>query len=297
MSDPSCAIIACEDGWFTTGTALSPQKTVTGELVFNTAMTGYQEVMTDPSYAGQFIVFTAPHIGIVGTNDIDIESHRIHAKGIICHSLSKTYSNFRSRRSLYAFIEQQNIMCIEGIDTRALTHHIRQKGCLKACLTTNLSPEQAIEEARKSPDISETCWADHVCVPGTTPWSQTTQWPKKKPQDIACHIIVVDFGVKQNILRLLRDQGVRVTCVPRHTPLDEIRTLAPDGIILSNGPGDPAHIPGAIEQVKDILSLKKTNVWHLSWSPITWYRIGRTNHKNAPWSSWCEPSRTRSEHR
>lgn len=263
------AILALENGTTFTGVAIGAIGAESqGELVFNTAMSGYQEVLTDPSYAGQIVTFTYPHIGNYGVNDEDVESDGLKAAGLVVHELSRVVSNYRAQRSLQQYLEDFGVAGIAGIDTRALVRILRSEGAMRAVIAhgSGLDPAELVERARLVPSMEGldltpqvTTAAPYTVQPETdeaelsrTWYQYTTQQPSEAPSQ-TYHVVAVDFGVKRNILRRLAAYGCRVTVVPATTTASEIRALQPDGIFLSNGPGDPAAVTGAIATVRELL--------------------------------------------
>jgi len=240
------AIIALEDGRVFRGRSFGAPGTRCGELVFNTSMTGYQEILTDPSYAGQIVTMTYPLIGNYGVNPDDVESQRIQAEGLIVKECCRTPSNWRSRQSLPDYLVGQGIIGIEGVDTRALTLHIRTAGAMKAAISTNgRSADQLAEMARAWEGL---VGRDMVrCVTG----KEVVRWPV--PPNPRFRVVAYDFGVKHNILRLLAAGGCEVTVVPAYTPAAEALALKPDGVLLSNGPGDPAALTRIIPEVQALI--------------------------------------------
>ena len=237
------AILALEDTRFFRGRSWAAEGEACGEMVFNTSMTGYQEVLTDPSYAGQIVCMTYPLIGNYGVNSKDSESNRPWVEGFVVREASRMYSNWRAEESLEAYLKRWNIVAIDHIDTRALVRHIRDKGAMRACLSTiDADAESVIEKARKSPPMENRELASVV----------TTKQPYKVPaaDTERFHVVCYDFGVKMNSLRELSQAGCRITVVPASTPADEVFALKPDGIFLSNGPGDPASMTKEVEEVK-----------------------------------------------
>jgi len=258
------ALLALADGTLFHGQSIGVSGTTSGEVIFNTSMTGYQEILTDPSYAEQIITFTYPHIGNVGVNGLDVESDRIWSAGIVIAELSPIASNWRSEQSLPDYLKAHNVIAIAGIDTRKLTRIIRDKGAQRAAIMAgdSINLEQAIAEANSFPGLEGMDLAKHVTTTNPFQWEKGTQYPKQDPKkqssntnsvDLKHHVVVYDFGVKQNILRLLVDRGCRLTVVPAQTPINELLALNPDGIFLSNGPGDPAACEYAIENIKILL--------------------------------------------
>ena len=253
MSTP--AVLALQDGTVFHGTSVGADGKTIGEVVFNTAMTGYQEILTDPSYCRQIVTLTYPHIGNTGTNAEDMESSAVHASGLIIRDLSMVTSSWRNERSLGDFLRQSGTVAIADIDTRKLTRIIREKGAQSGCIMTGESSgDTAIEHARKFPGIAGMDLAKIVTTDKPYQWSQGTTFGRK-PRILSrrvapYHVVAYDFGIKRNILRLLADLDCRMTVVPARTSAEEALSLAPNGIFLSNGPGDPEpcdYAIGAIE--------------------------------------------------
>ena len=254
------ALLVLADGKIYKGEHFGSEGEVEAEIVFNTSMSGYQEIITDPSYCGQMVVMTYPLIGNYGVNPEDFESDRPHLSGFIIKELSKVQSNWRSRGSLEEFLKETNVFGIQGIDTRALTRQIRDKGAQQAILSTDTSdPQRLIEKVRKSPGLIGRDLVKEVTCKNAYDWNEsewTIQSGKtklKEVKDRPYNVLVYDFGVKRNILRKLTRAGCKVRVVPANTPADEVLAIRPDGIFLSNGPGDPAAVPYAIDNVKTIL--------------------------------------------
>ena len=254
------ALLVLADGKIYKGEHFGSEGEVEAEIVFNTSMSGYQEIITDPSYCGQMVVMTYPLIGNYGVNPEDFESDRPHLSGFIIKELSKVQSNWRSRGSLEEFLKETNVFGIQGIDTRALTRQIRDKGAQQAILSTDTSdPQRLIEKVRKSPGLIGRDLVKEVTCKNAYDWNEsewTIQSGKtklKEVKDRPYNVLVYDFGVKRNILRKLTRAGCKVRVVPANTPADEVLSIRPDGIFLSNGPGDPAAVPYAINNVKTIL--------------------------------------------
>ena len=257
MSTP--AILALQDGTVFHGTSIGVDGRTIGEVVFNTAMTGYQEILTDPSYCRQIITLTYPHVGNTGTNSDDMESSKIHASGLIIRDSSMLTSSWRSERSFVDFLKQGDLVAIADIDTRKLTRIIREKGAQSACIMTGDGPaETAIEHARRFPGIDGMDLAKFVTTGESYQWCYGATFDK--PQRVMSrriapyHVVAYDFGVKRNILRLLSDLDCRLTVVPATTSSEEVLAMSPDGIFLSNGPGDPEPCDYAIEAIKDFLA-------------------------------------------
>lgn len=247
---PQFALLALEDGSLFKGYFIGPVTEVMGEVVFNTAMTGYQEVLTDPSYAGQMVTFTTPHIGNTGCNDEDYESAQAWAKACIIRDVPHRTSNWRSQQTLQDFLNKHKIVGITGIDTRRLTRLLREKGCLQACITPHTDDtDAAVAKAKAAPPITGANLTTEVTCKKPISWTETT-WRTDSPTQDGPHVVVYDFGVKHQILRLFADRGCKLTVVPAHTPADKVLAMAPDGIFLSNGPGDPAACSDAIEMTR-----------------------------------------------
>ena len=258
MSTP--AILALADGTIFKGTSIGATGSTTGEVVFNTAMTGYQEILTDPSYAQQLVTLTYPHIGNTGCNDEDAESGRIHkvwANGLIIRDLPLLHSNFRSTQSLGDYLKEHNVVAIADIDTRKLTRILRDKGAQNGCILAgeNITEEEAIAKARAFGGLNGLDLAKECCDPEGFEWTEGS-WVLGQgfsQPEAKFHVVAYDYGVKTNILRMLADRGCKLTVVPAQTPAEKVLALNPDGIFLSNGPGDPAACDYAIEAVKTIV--------------------------------------------
>ncbi|MEE2000220.1 glutamine-hydrolyzing carbamoyl-phosphate synthase small subunit [Alkalimonas sp. MEB108] len=253
------ALLVLEDGTVFHGTAIGAEGVSVGEVVFNTSMTGYQEILTDPSYAEQMVTLTNPHIGNTGTNDEDEESSRIWAKGLIIRDLPLLASNFRNQASLSDYLKQRGILGIADIDTRKLTRILREKGALNGCLMagTELDAGKALAQAKSFPGLKGMDLAKEVTV--TEPYSWTEgSWQLGKgfvsPAETPFHVVAYDYGVKRNILRMLVDRGCKLTVVPAQTSASDVLALNPDGIFLSNGPGDPAPCDYAITAIQQLLA-------------------------------------------
>jgi carbamoyl-phosphate synthase small subunit len=250
--------LALQDGTIFRGTSVGADGRTIGEVVFNTAMTGYQEILTDPSYCRQIVTLTYPHIGNTGTNAEDMESSRVHASGLIIRDSSMVTSSWRSERSFSDFLRQSDTVAIADIDTRKLTRVIREKGAQSGCIMTgDADADKAIAHARKFPGIAGMDLAKFVTTDRAYQWSQGTTFgrkPRIMSRRIApYHVVAYDFGIKRNILRLLADLDCRMTVVPAKTPAEEVLALGPDGIFLSNGPGDPEPCDYAIEAIRRFL--------------------------------------------
>ena len=252
------AVLALQDGTIFHGTSVGADGKTIGEVVFNTAMTGYQEILTDPSYCRQIVTLTYPHIGNTGTTSEDMESARTHASGLIIRDSSLVTSNWRSERTLSDFLRQGDTVAIADIDTRKLTRLIREKGAQSGCIMSgDVNPETAIEHARKFPGIAGMDLAKFVTTDSAYQWCQGSNFDRK-PRILSrriapYHVVAYDFGIKRNILRLLSDLDCRMTVVPATTTAEEALALNPDGVFLSNGPGDPEPCDYAIEAIQALL--------------------------------------------
>ena len=255
------AILALADGSIFRGEAIGADGQTVGEVVFNTAMTGYQEILTDPSYAQQIVTLTYPHIGNTGTTPEDAESDRVWAAGLVIRDLPLVASNWRNKMPLDEYLKANKTVAIAGIDTRRLTRILREKGAQNGCIMAgdNISEEAAIAAARGFPGLKGMDLAKEVSTKDTYEW-RSTVWnlqsdssPEVAAADLKYHVVAWDYGVKLNILRMLVERGCRVTVVPAQTPAGEVLALKPDGIFLSNGPGDPEPCDYAIQAIKDVL--------------------------------------------
>ena len=262
MPETMKALLAFEDGRVFKGRSFTGHGEITGEVVFNTSMSGYQEILTDPSYCGQIVTMTYPLIGNYGINDEDVESERIQVRALLVKEYQELPSNWRSKKSLADYLKENHIPGIEGIDTRALTRHIRLAGAMRGALsTTDLDPDSLVEKARKSPDMvgldlvrEVTCrkpvlWEDgrpRVLEQGLDRF----RWPDKGN---AWRVIAVDYGVKYNILRSLEKRGCTILLVPADIRAETIDRLEPQGLFLSNGPGDPAAVNYAVKTIREQL--------------------------------------------
>lgn len=254
------AVLALADGTVFHGRSVGADGKAVGEVVFNTAMTGYQEILTDPSYAQQIVTLTYPHIGNTGTNAADAESEAVHAAGLIIRDLPLAASNFRSEQNLGDYLVANNTVCIADIDTRKLTRIIREKGAQAGCILTGDAAEEAIAAANAFPGLKGMDLAKVVTTTSSYEWLEPT-WQlgsvAPTPPEIRFHVVALDFGVKRNILRILVDLGCRVTVVPAQTDFDAVMALEPDGVFLSNGPGDPEPCDYAIELAKQVMASGK----------------------------------------
>ncbi len=257
------AILALEDGSIFRGVAIGADGESSGEVVFNTSMTGYQEILTDPSYSRQIVTLTYPHIGNTGVNQEDQESTRTWAAGLVIRDLPLLASNFRSEQSLDAYLKDNNIVGIADIDTRRLTRILREKGAQNGCIIAgeNLDEDKALTAARAFPGLKGMDLAKEASVTAQYEWKSST-WvlgkghEEKADADLPFHVVAYDFGVKLNILRMLVERGCRLTVVPAQTPAADVLALNPDGVFLSNGPGDPEPCDYAITAIREILDTK-----------------------------------------
>ncbi len=246
------ALLALEDGRVFRGEAFGAQAETTGEVVFNTAMTGYQEVLSDPSYCGQIVMFTYPLIGNYGVNAEDFESNGLRAQGMVCRDLCEVASNWRATGTLDGLLREQGLPCISGIDTRALTRHLRDTGTMRGCLSTvSANAAELVEKARNSPRMEGLALAEVVTCVESYWWGAAGPVANEPVADRDKPLVVVcDFGVKYNILRRLRAEGFRVRVVPARTNAEDVLAHEPDGVLLSNGPGDPEPLDFAIETAR-----------------------------------------------
>jgi len=254
------AVLALADGTVFRGRSIGKAGTATGEVVFNTAMTGYQEILTDPSYARQIVTLTYPHIGNTGANPEDVESGGVHAAGLVVRDLPDLHSSWRATESLGLFLQRGGVVAIADIDTRKLTRILREKGAQAGCIASGDAASRvdlAIEAARRFPGLKGMDLAKVVSTKRSFQWNEGTNWsleqgPKRRPGQ-RLHVVAYDFGIKRNILRLLADHGCRMTVVPAQTPAEEVLSLRPDGVFLSNGPGDPEPCDYAIAAIRKLL--------------------------------------------
>lgn len=253
------AVLALADGTIFRGTAIGSDGCSVGEVVFNTALTGYQEILTDPSYAQQIITLTYPHIGNVGVNDEDAESDRIWASGLVIRDLPLLVSNFRSQQSLDEYLKEKNILGIADIDTRKLTRILRESGAQNGCIMAGeIDDETALAAARGFAGLKGMDLAKEVTVESAYQWAEHS-WElgvghrQQDPQSTKYKVVAYDFGVKRNILRMLVDRACELIVVPAKTPASDVLAMQPDGVFLSNGPGDPEPCDYAIEAIREIL--------------------------------------------
>ncbi len=256
------AILVLEDGTEFHGRSIGASGSAVGEVVFNTSMTGYQEILTDPSYSRQIVTLTYPHIGNVGTNPADEESSHVHAQGLVIRDLPLITSNYRSKEDLSAYLTRHNIVAIADIDTRKLTRLLREKGAQNGCIIAGNAPDvaAALAQAKAFPGLKGMDLAKEVTTQKSYSWTQgswtlSDELPAPKDEsELPYHVVAYDFGAKSNILRMLTDRGCRLTVVPAQTSAEEVLKMAPDGIFLSNGPGDPEPCDYAISAIKTFLT-------------------------------------------
>ena len=251
----SKAILALADGTIFEGKSIGAIGEVNGEIVFNTSMSGYQEILTDPSYAKQIVTLTYPHIGNTGTNPEDTESEKIWSSGLVIRSISQTSSNWRNDESLSDYLKRNNVLGISDIDTRKLTRIIRTKGAQSAAILAGTSPDKnaAVELANRFEGLTGLDLAKDVTTKLKYDWSEGTWRGSKKDSNFK--VAVLDFGIKKNILRILADRGYKLTVFPAKTDFEEIMSSNPNGVFLSNGPGDPEPCDYAIEAIKQLAEI------------------------------------------
>ena len=251
------AALVLADGMVFRGRSIGARGSSTGEVVFNTAMTGYQEILTDPSYCRQIVTLTCPHIGNTGINAEDEEADRVHAAGLVVRDLPALQSNWRSQTDLGSYLIRNEIVAISDIDTRKLTRILRQKGAQSGCLMAgDVNVEKALGEAKAFPGLAGMDLAKVVTVGKPYEWNEGRWIPGKgfeQKQENTLHVVAYDYGIKRNILRLIVERGARVTVVPAQMPAKEVLKMKPDGVFLSNGPGDPQPCDYAIAAIAEIL--------------------------------------------
>jgi carbamoyl-phosphate synthase small subunit len=262
---PINAILALEDGRCFEGTAFGASGTTTGEICFNTSMTGYQEVITDPSYRGQIVSMTYPQIGNYGINPEDAESKQPHIRAFVIGELCEVPSNWRSSQSLSAYLAEHQVLGIEGIDTRALTKHLRSRGAMRACVSTELDGPAAVAAAQAAPSMAGMDYVQEVSTAESYVWTdESGEWvlpnasigedgPHRSLPPVRHRIVAYDFGLKYNILRRLRQAGFEVEVVNSRTSAAEVLAKNPDGVFLSNGPGDPAALGYIHEEIRSLI--------------------------------------------
>jgi len=249
------AVLALEDGNVFEGNAVGVEGETSGELVFNTSMMGYQEILTDPSYAGQIVTMTYPLIGNYGVNDEDVESRRPFVEGFVMRECCLTPSNWRSKMTLPEYLKQHNIVAIDGVDTRTITTILRTKGAQKSVLSTvDLDRDSLVQKAIDSPPMAGSDYVKAVTIKELYEWNPNPQTPNPKPQKY--RVVAMDYGIKYNILRLLAAGGAKVIVMPATSGLDEVLAQEPDGVFLSNGPGDPAALPYLYPTIRGLFGKK-----------------------------------------
>lgn len=252
-------MLALEDGTLFPAEGFGAEGVQTGEAVFNTSMTGYQEILTDPSYYRQIVTMTVPHVGNTGINLEDVESEKIWVSGFVVRSLSPIVSNWRNRGTLDEYLKSQNVIGLSEVATRKLVRHIRERGAMRAAIAHGEAARDTqalVELARNSPDMSGANLVDEVTCDEPYNWSErsSAEWYLKSyNQESGPLVVAYDLGIKHNILRMLTDRGLRVTVVPSHTSWEKVMAMKPDGVFLSNGPGDPAAVDYAIDNVRNLL--------------------------------------------
>ena len=264
MSAYPSALLALADGTVFHGKGIGAVGSTVGEVVFNTSMSGYQEILTDPSYSRQIVTLTYPHIGNTGVNAEDVESTRVHAAGLVIRDLPILPSNFRMTQRLDAYLRAENVVAIAGLDTRKLTRLLREKGAQAGCILTaaageTLNADAAIAQARAFPGLAGMDLAKVVSTKAPYEWAQS-EWKLGEgyvdQTELRFHVVAYDFGVKFSILRMLVERGCRLTVVPAQTPASEVLALKPDGVFLSNGPGDPEPCDYAIDAIREIVATR-----------------------------------------
>ncbi len=260
MSRAQPAILVLADGSVFRGLSIGADGITTGEVVFNTSLTGYQEILTDPSYSRQIVTLTYPHIGNTGINAEDVEADRIHAAGLVVRDVPRLHSNFRAGQSLPDYLKSQNIVAIADIDTRRLTRILREKGAQSGCIMAGVVDEaKALEAAHAFPGLAGMDLAKVVSAPAAYEWAET-EWKLGRGYgeltEPRFHVVAFDYGVKYNILRMLAERGCRLTVLPATATAAEALALKPDGIFLSNGPGDPDACDYAIRAVDELVAAK-----------------------------------------
>jgi len=235
------AYLGIEDGQVFEGRSVGAEGEATGELVFNTAMTGYQEILTDPSYAGQVITMTYPQIGNYGVNEDDLESRKPFLHGFVMRECCFEPSNWRAQKSLPEYLKEHGIVAIDSVDTRQITKALREKGAMKCVIsTTDSDPDSLVAKARNAPDMTGSDYVKHVTVDGPYQWNTEGEF----------HVVALDYGIKYNILRMLANHGCRVTVMPATATAEDVLAQEPDGVFLSNGPGDPAALPYLYDTIR-----------------------------------------------
>ncbi len=296
------AILALEDGRIFRGLGYGAKAECYGEVVFNTSLSGYQEIFTDPSYAGQIVVLTNPQIGNYGTNNADNEATRPYIEGLVTREFSPVSSNWRSQQVADEYLERFNVPVISEIDTRALVRHLRTYGVMRGVISSlETNPEVLIAKARSIRKMDGTDLASVVTTKVRYEWDTSDpqnanedplatgpQAPMPEPD---LHVVAYDYGIKRNILRMLTQQGCRVTVVPAQTSAEDVLALNPNGVFLSNGPGDPEPVTYAQENIRRLMG-KDASFWNLPWASTDRSGIGRQDLQVEVWTSRRQPSST-----
>jgi carbamoyl-phosphate synthase small subunit len=264
MANFEPAVLVLADGTVFRGRSIGAHGAAVGEVVFNTAMTGYQEILTDPSYCRQIVTLTYPHIGNTGVNAEDAESRRVYAEGLVVRDVPRLLSNWRSQGDLTSYLKKSNVVGIAELDTRKLTRILREKGAQNGCLTTEVDVEKALGKAKAFPGLAGMDLAKVVTTDKPYEWTHG-RWDLgsgyRKIESPRFHVVAYDYGIKHNILRMIAERNARVTVVPAQMPAREVLRMKPDGVFLANGPGDPEPCDYAIEAIGEILDATKVPVF------------------------------------
>ena len=264
MANFEPAVLVLADGTVFRGRSIGAHGAAVGEVVFNTAMTGYQEILTDPSYCRQIVTLTYPHIGNTGVNAEDAESRRVYAEGLVVRDVPRLLSNWRSRGDLTSYLKKNNVVGIAELDTRKLTRILREKGAQNGCLTTEVDVDKALGKAKAFPGLAGMDLAKVVTTDKPYEWTHG-RWELgtgyRKIENPRFHVVAYDYGIKHNILRMIAERDARVTVVPAQMPAREVLRMKPDGVFLANGPGDPEPCDYAIEAIGEILVATKVPVF------------------------------------
>src|SRR5688572_3449509 len=265
MANFEPAVLVLADGTAFRGRSIGAHGMAVGEVVFNTAITGYQEILTDPSYCRQIVTLTYPHIGNTGVNDEDQESARTFAEGLVVRDLPRLHSSWRAQADLPTYLNKNNVVGIAELDTRKLTRILREKGAQAGCLVAGeVNIDSALSKAKAFPGLAGMDLAKVVSTEKPYEWTQGT-WERgagyRKPENARFHVVAYDYGIKRNILRMIADRGARVTVVPAQLPAKEVLKMKPDGVFLANGPGDPEPCAYAIEAIGEILDATRIPVF------------------------------------
>jgi len=264
MANFEPAVLVLADGTVFRGRSIGATGAAVGEVVFNTAMTGYQEILTDPSYCRQIVTLTYPHIGNTGVNAEDAESRRVYAEGLVVRDVPRLLSSWRAQGDLASYLKKNKVVGIAELDTRKLTRILREKGAQNGCLTTDVDVEKALAKAKAFPGLAGMDLAKVVTTDKPYEWTEG-RWELgtgyRKLENPRFHVVAYDYGIKHNILRLIAERGARVTVVPAQTPARDVLRMKPDGVFLANGPGDPEPCDYAIEAIGEILDATKVPVF------------------------------------